>query len=172
MEVILNFFWFKNVKVFLLGRNFLLVGIHHIHRLLSFHVIILHLLRCWQLLRSLNLVWLIRPSRLSEGATTYPLVTIGISGAPIAGAILILRIGGSMRLIGRVALPLTALLVFYHLSQVLLHWLRQLPVRVQRCVVSTLHLCVLVVNVHAPTAWKVTITYDKSLYTTTMKVRN
>lgn len=68
-----------------------------------------------------------------------------------------------MRLIYRIILPLATLLVLNHFTEVLLHGLGQLAVRVQRRVVAAVHLCVLVVNVHAAPARKITVANDKTL---------
>lgn len=174
MEVILNFFWFKNVEVFLLAR----------HNFLEFVcILILHLIDCvhrilevwanihffWFLLLldlrlRLNLVRRVRNVHwLPKSATTNSHISIRIRWTPVAGAILVLRICIVCLIIGLI-LPLTALLTFDHFSEILLHRLCQLTILVEWSVIATVNLCVLVVNVHAATAWEVSIANNKSLH--------
>jgi len=63
-----------------------------------------------------------------------------------------------------IGLPLLAiLLILDHILQVLFKGLSKLPVCVEWRIAATINLCILVVNIHATSAWKVTITNDESL---------
>lgn len=131
----------------------MIISINHVHGFLSLQVVVLHLLRGLHVGSCLDLVG--RVDRLlAERATSDSHVAVWIGRAPVAGSVLILRlVGGAISLISWViALPLATLLIFDHLSQVLLHRLSQLAVGVEWCVVSTVDLGVLVVDVHASTA--------------------
>lgn len=92
VEVILDFFRFKNVEILLSCTHFLLVGIDHIHRILRFQEIILNLLRCLQIIRCLYLIGLIL-HRITKGSSTnshIAHIAIGIGRTPIARSILVL----------------------------------------------------------------------------------
>lgn len=121
-----------------------------------------------QLLLLLRLASLVH--RLSQGSSAQShvvvacvLLSIWVSTASIARSILVLRVVCSVGLIDGVSSPLVVLLVLDHLLEVLLHWLGQLAIRIQRCVVSVVHLRVLIVHIHAPAAREVTVANHQTL---------
>ena len=162
LKVILNFFWFKYVKVILLCRNFLLIWIHHLHCVLRLQIIKSCLLWHGHIVWCLNLTWSVLANR-SDPYIAVRICRIGRSSiaTPLS---LILRIDCSISaLFICIRMPLTALLLLDQVLHIFLHRLSQLTISIQRCIVRTVYLCVLVVYIHATSAWKVTIANYETL---------
>lgn len=79
---------------------------------------------------------------------------VGVCRGSIARPILVLRICAISLIRIR---PLVFVLVFEHCLNILSHGLSQLAIGVQRCRVSSLHFCVLVIYIHTASAREIPV---------------
>ena len=148
------------------AQNFKLKSWHHalLHKLLQlslshFHAIIVEVVLQFLRIKDIKAIllmvrywWCLVLWRAFK--LTLRICTVRVGGWPVGRPVLVLRIG-AVSLIG--IRPLVLILVFKHRLNVFSHGLSELAVGVQRRTVSCVEFCVLVVHVHAASAWEISI---------------